>query len=98
MAENISLFESVDGRIADRGGVTVVGIPIGTEECVLEHTVGVVMDGGASRLARCLADMPDKLRVLDTDLSLEACRRAENRAQWAFKQIILELRGAPEPQ
>ena len=56
----------------------------------------VVRDGGADRLARCLANMPEKQaaaliaieflgqrtsylrRTLDTGLSLEACRRADN--------------------
>ena len=34
-------------------------------------------------------------RVLDTGLSLEACRRADNRAQWVYEKI-LELPGAAE--
>ena len=34
-------------------------------------------------------------RALDTGLSLEACRRADNRAQWAYEKI-LELPGAAE--
>ena len=31
-ADEILLLESVEVRIADEGGVTVVGVPIGTEE------------------------------------------------------------------
>ena len=59
-AEEISLLESVDVSIAGEGGATVVGAPIGTHEYVLDRAMGVVRDGGADRLARCLANMPDK--------------------------------------
>ena len=47
-------------RIVDEGGVTMVGVPIGTDEYVLERALEVVRDGGADRLARCLAIMLDK--------------------------------------
>ena len=91
----------------------MVGVPIRTDECVLDRAMEVVRDGGADRLARCLAHMPDKQaaaliaieslgqrasyleRALDTRLSLEACRRADNGAQWAYEKI-LELPGAEE--
>ena len=33
-AEEISLLERVEVRIADEGGLMVVGVPIGTEEYV----------------------------------------------------------------
>ena len=59
-AKEISRLESVDVRIVDEGGVTVVGVPIGTDEHVLKRASEVVRDGGADRLARCLANMPDK--------------------------------------
>ena len=36
-------------------------------------------------------------RAVDTELSLEACRRADNGAQWAYEKI-LELPGAAEAQ
>ena len=91
----------------------MVGVPIGTDEYVLDRAMEVVRDGGADRLARCLAHMPDKQaaaliaieslgqrasyleRALDTRLSLEACRRADNGAQCAYEKI-LELPGAEE--
>ena len=38
----------------------MVGVPIGTDENVLERALGVGRDGGADRLAFCLANMPDK--------------------------------------
>ena len=60
MTGEISLLESVDVRIADEGGVTVVGAPIGTDEYVLERVMGVVSDRGTGRLARCLGNVPDK--------------------------------------
>ena len=58
--EGISLLESVEVRIADEGGVTVVGVPIGTEVYVWGRELEVVRDDGADRLARSLANMPDK--------------------------------------
>ena len=100
-AEDISLLESVDVRVADEAGVTVVGVPIGTDEYVLERAREIVEKGDTDHLARCLTNMPDKLaaalivieslgqrtgylkRALDTKLSLEACKRADNGAQWA---------------
>ena len=60
MAKEISLLESVEARIADKGGVAVVGVPIGSEEYERGRAMEVVRDGGAHRLARCLANMPDK--------------------------------------
>ena len=38
----------------------LVGVLTGTDEYVLERAMEVVRDGGADRLARCLANMPDK--------------------------------------
>ena len=85
----------------------MVGVPIGTDENVLERALEVVRDGGADYLARCLGNMPDKQtsaiiaiaslgqrtsyleRALDTGLSLESCRRADNGAQWAYEEIII---------
>ena len=40
--------------------MTAVGVPIGTDEDVLERAMEVVKDEGADRLARCLANMLDK--------------------------------------
>ena len=91
----------------------MVGVPIGTDEYVLDRAMVVVRDWGADRRARCLANMPDKQavtviaieslgqrtsyleRALDTKLSLQACRRTDNGAQWAYEKI-LELPGAEE--
>ena len=102
-------------RIVDEGGVTMVGVPIGTDEYVLERALEVVRDGGAGRLARCFAYMPDKQaaalvatessgqktsyleRALNTGLSLEACRRADNGVQWAYEKFR-ELPGAAKAQ
>ena len=91
----------------------MVGVPIGTDEYVLDRAMEVVRDRRTDRLARCLANIPDKQvaaliaieslgqrtsyleRALDTRLSLEACRRADNGPQWAYEKI-LELPGAEE--
>ena len=59
-AEEILLLERVDVRIVREGGVTVVGVPIGTYEYVLEPALEVVRDRGADRLAHSLAEMPNK--------------------------------------
>ena len=59
----ISPLECVDVRIVGGGGAAVVGVPIGTDECVLERAMEVARNAGAGRHARCLADMPDKQAV-----------------------------------
>ena len=59
-AEEISLLESVDARVADEGGLTAVGVPIGTDAYVLERSREVGKGGGTDHLALCLANMPDK--------------------------------------
>ena len=43
-AEEISLLESVDVSITGEGGATVVGVPIGTDEYVLDRAMEVVRD------------------------------------------------------
>ena len=59
-AEESSLLESVDVRIVGEGGVTVVGVPIGTDEYVLKRALEVVRDWGVERLVRFLANVPNK--------------------------------------
>ena len=59
-AEEISLLESVDVRVADEGEVTVVGVLIGTDEYVLERAREIVMEGGTDHLEHYPANMPDK--------------------------------------
>lgn len=49
IAEEISLLQSIDAHIAEEGGLTVVSIPIGTEE----RTVG--LSGMAARTTSCAA-------------------------------------------
>ena len=50
-AEDISLLESVDVCVADEAGVTVVGVPIGTDEYVLERAREIVKEGGTDHRA-----------------------------------------------
>ena len=59
-AEEISLLQSVDVRIVDEGEITVVGVPIGRDEYMLERALEIVRDGGADRLSCCFANVPDK--------------------------------------
>lgn len=49
-------MENVDVRKAREEGFTVLGVLIGIEEYVVDRKVGVVKDGGADRLARCMLD------------------------------------------
>ena len=58
--EEIALLESVGVRIVSEGRVTVVGVPIGADEYVLERAMEVGRDGGTDRHVRCLANVPDK--------------------------------------
>ena len=59
-AEEISLLQSVDVRVAYEVGVTVVGVSIGHDEYVLDREREIVKEGGMYHLARCLANMRDK--------------------------------------
>ena len=34
-------------RIADEGGIKVVGVPVGSDEFAIESTIGIVRDWGA---------------------------------------------------
>ena len=45
--EEISLLAGVGVRIADEGGIQVVGVPVGTDEFGIESVIGIVRDGGA---------------------------------------------------
>ena len=58
--EEIVLLESVDVLIAERGGVKVIGVPIGTDAYAMESAMEVVKNGGAEQLARMLPHMLDK--------------------------------------
>ena len=44
----MSLLESVDARIAEEGGLTVVSVPIDTEKYIVARGVGVVVTGGGA--------------------------------------------------
>ena len=59
-SEEIVLLEGIDVRITERGGVTVVGVPIGTDEYVMDSAMEIVKNGGADQFARMLPRMPDK--------------------------------------
>ena len=58
--EQIVLLEGIGVSIAERGGVKVVGVPIGTDEHARESAMEIVRNGGAEQLARMLSRMPDK--------------------------------------
>lgn len=51
-----------EGNIAtvEEGGLTMVGVPTGTQKCVAERAVGEVRGEGAGCLVRCLPGMPVK--------------------------------------
>ena len=53
------LFEDAGLPIAAEG-ITVVGIPVGTDAYVEARAMKKITEGGADELARMLARMPDK--------------------------------------
>ena len=97
--EDIPPLESVHVRTAKEAGVTVVGVPIGTDKHVLERAMEVVKDGGVDRLACCLASLPNMLprKGLDTRPPLETYKREDDGAQQAYEKIF-ELPSAAEAQ
>ena len=58
--DEIALLKGIDVRIAERGGVKVVGVPIGTGAYARESAMAIVENGGAEQPARILPRMPDK--------------------------------------
>ena len=58
--EQIALLEGIGVGIAERGGVKVVGVPVGTDECARESAMEIVRNGEAEQLARMLSRMPNK--------------------------------------
>ena len=57
--EEVSLSGSIDAHTVKEGEVTVVGIPSGVEDYMLERAMEVTKDGCADRFARCLTHTPD---------------------------------------
>ena len=45
--EQTALLEGIGVRIAERGGVKVVGVPVGTDEYAMESALEIVQNGGA---------------------------------------------------
>ena len=105
--EEIALPESVHVRIAERGGVSAVGVPIGTDAYAMESAMEIVKNVGAEQLARMLPHMPDKQsanliatgsmvqrtayieRVMDPELSLPACQKADNSAMRMLETCLI---------
>ena len=58
--QEIALLEGVDVRIAERGGLKVVGVPIGADAYAMESAMEIVENGGVEQLARMLLHMPYK--------------------------------------
>ena len=58
--KKIALLEGVDVRIAERGGLKVVGVPIGADAYAMESAMEIVENGGVEQLARMLLHMPYK--------------------------------------
>ena len=58
--EHTALLEGIGVSIAERGGVKVVGVPIGTDEYARESAMEIVQNGGAEQLARMLSRMPNE--------------------------------------
>ena len=109
IAEEISLLEIVYVRIADEGRMTVVGVPIGTEEYVLERAMEVMKDERAAsltgqvsggrhrhRIPRAEYKLPRKESGHGT-VSRSFCTGADNGAQRAYEKT-LKLLGAAGAQ
>ena len=58
--EEIARLESVDVRVVERGGVKVVGVPLGTDAYAMESAMEIVENSGAEQLTRMLPHIPDK--------------------------------------
>ena len=104
--EQIDLLEGIGVRIAERGGMKVVGVPVDTDEHAMESVMEIVRNGGAEQLARMLPRMPDKQaanliatcsmvqrtanieRVMDPELSLPECLRADGNAMWMLEKLL----------
>ena len=99
-AEETTLLAGTDVRIAEEGGVTVVAVPIGTEEYVAARALGTVPGGGADCLGRCLADKQSAAfvatesleqrmryleRIMGTGTFLEECHTG---APWVYEHIL----------
>ncbi|CAN0425517.1 unnamed protein product, partial [Scytosiphon promiscuus] len=68
--EQRRLLEGVGLTVAGEG-ITVVGVPIGTDDYVKEFAMKVIAEGGADKLARILPRMSDRqVANLITSLSL----------------------------
>ena len=103
--EQIAVLEGIGVGIAERGGVKVVGVPIGTDEYARESAMEIVRHGGAEQLAWMLSRMPNKQsanliatgsvvqrtsyleRVMDPELLLAACKKADGNALWMLGEI-----------
>ena len=48
--EDISILAEVGVRVADEGGINVVGTPVGTDEFAIESAIGIVWDREAEQL------------------------------------------------
>ena len=57
------LLEGIGVSVAERGGVKVVGVSVGTDEYARESAMEIVRNGGGEQLARMLPRMPDKQSV-----------------------------------
>ena len=58
--EEVSLLAEVGVRIADKGGIEVVGVPVSTDEFAIESATGIVREREAEQLARMVPRMPEK--------------------------------------
>ena len=68
--EQTRLLDGVGLTVAGEG-ITVVGVPIGTDEYIKEFAMKVITDGGADKLAKMVPRMPDRqVANLITSLSL----------------------------
>ena len=106
--EEIALLGGIGVRIAEGGGVNVVGVPIGNDTFAVNSALEIVRDGEAGQLAHPSAYAGRTVgephrhqltsyidRVMDPELSLPACQRADTSAMWV-RERPLELPGTAD--
>ena len=107
--EGIALLEGIGVRIAERGGVKVVGVPVGTDEYARESAMEIVRNeatrADVAAHARQAISQPDHHRlymvqrisylerVMDHNCTLDACQTGDGNALWMLEKM-LDLPGA----
>lgn len=93
--EEIDLLGGIGARIAEGGGVQVVGVPIGNDPRAVDSAIELARDSGAEQLARMLSctGMPQKQSALEQNLNLRSKSR-----EASIHEISPRLQSTLNPQ